>query len=123
MAHKEELARIHKFTLDLQAKVKQETANFSEDVKFWAEYRTGIKSFTPWLETAETETADGLGKPGDLPQALALFDKISLFEKKCLMNFKVITFRGFHTKYNKVKISGFRSSRGGISENDNSPRG
>ena len=89
-AHKEELARIHKFTLDLQVKVKQETANFSEDVKFWAEYRTGIKSFTPWLEAAETETADGLGKPGDLPQALALYDKISLFEKKCLMNFKVI---------------------------------
>merc|ERR1712079_331384 len=50
LAHKEELARIHKFTLDLQAKVKQETANFSENVKFWAEYRTGIKSFTPWLE-------------------------------------------------------------------------
>merc|ERR1712012_146876 len=54
MAHKEELARIHKFTLDLQAKVKQETANFSEDVKFWAEYKTGIKAFTPWLESAET---------------------------------------------------------------------
>ena len=90
VAHKEELARIHKFTLELEAKVKQETANFSEDVKFWAEYRTGIKSFTPWLEAAEMETADGLGKPGDLPQALALFDKISLFEKKCLMNFKVI---------------------------------
>jgi len=90
VAHKEELARIHKFTLDLQVKVKQETANFSEDVKFWAEYRTGIKSFTPWLEAAETETADGLGKPGDLPQALALYDKISLFEKKCLMNFKVL---------------------------------
>merc|ERR1712025_62670 len=90
VAHKEELARIHKFTLDLQAKVKQETANFSEDVKFWAEYKTGIKSFTPWLEAAETETADGLGKPGDLPQALQLFDKISLFDKKCLLNVKVL---------------------------------
>jgi len=90
MAHKEELARIHKFTLDLQAKVKQETANFSEDVKFWAEYRTGIKAFTPWLESAEAETEQGLGKPSDLPEALGLFDKISLFEKKCLMNFKVL---------------------------------
>ena len=90
MAHKEELARIHKFTLDLQAKVKQETANFSEDVKFWAEYRTGIKAFTPWLESAEAETEQGLGKPSDLPEALGLFDKISLFEKKCLLNFKVL---------------------------------
>ena len=86
MAHKEELARIHRFTLDLQAKVKQETANFSEDVKFWAEYRTGIKAFTPWLESAEAETDQGLGKPSDLPEALGLFDKISMFEKKCLLN-------------------------------------
>jgi len=90
MAHKEELARIHKFTLSLQAKVKQETANFSEDVKYWAEYRTGIKAFTPWLESAETETEQGLGKPSDLPQALALYDKISLFEKKSEMNYKVL---------------------------------
>jgi len=90
VAHKEELARIHRFTLDLQAKVKQETANFSEDVKFWAEYRTGIKAFMPWLESAEAETEQGLGKPSDLTEALGLFDKISLFEKKCLMNFKVL---------------------------------
>jgi len=90
MAHKEELARIHKFTLDLQAKVKQETANFSEDVKFWAEYKTGIKAFTPWLESAEGEATNGLGKPSDLPQALALFDKISLFDKNCLGNFRVL---------------------------------
>jgi len=90
MAHKEELQRIHKFTLDLQAKVKQETANFSEDVKYWAEYRTGIKAFTPWLESAEGETQQGLGKPSDLPEALQLFDKISLFDKKCLLNVKVL---------------------------------
>jgi len=90
MAHKEELQRIHKFTLDLQAKVKQETANFSEDVKYWAEYKTGIKAFTPWLESAEVETHQGLGKPTDLPEALQLFDKISLFDKKCLLNVKVL---------------------------------
>ena len=90
MAHKEELTRIHKFTLDLQAKVKQETANFSEDVKYWAEYRTGIKAFSPWLESAEGETGQGLGKPADLAQALALHDKISVFDKKCVMNYKVL---------------------------------
>merc|ERR1719195_2268775 len=90
MAHKEELTRIHKFTLDLQAKVKQETANFSEDVKHWAEYRTGIKAFSPWLESAEGETGQGLGKPADLAQALRLHDKISVFDKKCVMNYKVL---------------------------------
>merc|ERR1712112_355715 len=34
LAHKEELERIHKFTLDLQEKVKKNTSDFSEDVKF-----------------------------------------------------------------------------------------
>eukprot|EP00092_Neocalanus_flemingeri_P009492 GFUD01010219.1.p1 GENE.GFUD01010219.1~~GFUD01010219.1.p1 ORF type:complete len:600 (+),score=193.74 GFUD01010219.1:194-1993(+) len=90
MEHKEELARIHKFTLELQAKVKQETANFSEDVKFWAEYRTGIKAFTPWLESAEKEATLGLGKPATLPEALELFDKISMFDKKCLLHLNVL---------------------------------
>ena len=90
MEHKEELARIHNFTLELHGKVKQETANFSEDVKFWAEYRTGIKSFTPWLESAEKETTVGLGKPATLPEALELFDKISMFDKKCLLHSNVL---------------------------------
>ena len=90
LAHKEELERIHKFTLDLQEKVKQNTASFSEDVKFWAEYRTGIKEFTPWLTGAENEAKLGLGKPASLPEALALFDKISLFDKGCLRHEAVL---------------------------------
>merc|ERR1712241_1161508 len=51
--HKNELKRIETFVLDLQKKVMKECDNFSEDVKFWAEYKTGIKSFKPWLESAE----------------------------------------------------------------------
>merc|ERR1711872_1058744 len=90
LEHKEELQRIHKFVLNLQEKVKQECAAFSEDVKFWAEYRTGIKEFTPWIENAEKESKDGLGKPASLPEALALFDKISLFEKACLGHLKIL---------------------------------
>merc|ERR1711963_1229504 len=42
-AHKDELNRIIKYVSDLQEKVKKECDNFSEDVKFWAEYKTGIK--------------------------------------------------------------------------------
>merc|ERR1711970_1316216 len=90
LAHKEELERIHKFVLKLQEKVKDECAAFSEDVKFWAEYRTGLKEFTPWIENAEKESTDGLGKPSSLPEALALFDKISMFDKACLGHFKIL---------------------------------
>jgi len=90
LAHKEELDRIHKFVLGLQSKVKTETSNFSEDVKFWAEYRTGIREFNPWLNKAESESSEGLGKPSSLPEALELYDKISLFDKNCLLNLKVL---------------------------------
>merc|ERR1712024_207122 len=46
---KDELARIVKFVEELQAYTKIECDKFSNDVKFWAEYRTGIKEFNPWL--------------------------------------------------------------------------
>merc|ERR1711872_570540 len=51
--YKDELNRITKYVTDLQARTKKECDNFSEDVKYWAEYRTGIKEFTPWLVKAE----------------------------------------------------------------------
>merc|ERR1712037_194827 len=61
--HKNELNRITKYVSDLQEKVKKECDNFSEDVKFWAEYKTGIKEFAPWLSQAEVASTDGLSKP------------------------------------------------------------
>jgi len=87
---KDELARIMKYVLDLQAKVKTECDNFSEDVKYWAEYKTGIKEFSPWLAQAEVSSQDGLGKPSDLAQAQALSDKVHSFEKACLDHLRVL---------------------------------
>merc|ERR1712025_145496 len=46
-AWKDELARITKYVTDLAAAAKIECDKYSNDVKFWAEYRTGIKEFTP----------------------------------------------------------------------------
>merc|ERR1719481_2338215 len=54
-AHKDELARITKYVTDLSANTKVECDKYSNDVKFWAEYRTGIKEFTPWLLAAEAD--------------------------------------------------------------------
>merc|ERR1712088_281393 len=64
--HKNELNRITKYIMDLQEKVKKECDAFSEDVKYWAEYKTGIKEFTPWLNNAEKSSNDGLAKPTNL---------------------------------------------------------
>merc|ERR1712060_926887 len=78
--HKNELNRITKYIMDLQEKVKKECDAFSEDVKYWAEYKTGIKEFTPWLTTAEKSSNDGLAKPTNLEEALALSAQVHSVE-------------------------------------------
>merc|ERR1711978_236749 len=45
-AFKDELKRITDYVLKLQADTKIECDKYSNDVKYWAEYRTGIKEFT-----------------------------------------------------------------------------
>merc|ERR1711993_17165 len=46
-AFKDELKRITDYVVKLQADTKVECDKYSNDVKFWAEYRTGIKEFSP----------------------------------------------------------------------------
>merc|ERR1712223_829651 len=89
-AFKDELARITKYVEDLQAKTKVECDKFSNDVKYWAEYRTGIKEFSPWLAGAEKAAAEGLSKPSDLAEVKALDDKVQTFEKNCVNFLKVL---------------------------------
>merc|ERR1711956_120706 len=88
--HKNELNRITKYIMDLQEKVKKECDAFSEDVKYWAEYKTGIKEFTPWLVSAEQSSTDGLAKPSNLEEAQALSAKVHGVEKACLDHLKVL---------------------------------
>jgi len=87
---KDELNRISKYVTDLLAKTKAECDKYSEDVKFWAEYRTGIKEFTPWLVKAESASTEGLSKPSNLDEASALAEKVHGFEKACLGHLKVL---------------------------------
>ena len=89
-AHKDELSRINKYVVELQDKVKKECDNFSEDVKHWAEYKTGIKEFLPWLTTMEADSTNGLPKPGSLGEATALSEKVHKFESQCGDNLKVL---------------------------------
>merc|ERR1712165_314812 len=87
---KDELERITKYVLDLQKKVAIECDKYSEDVKFWAEYKTGIKEFTPWLASSEGATGEGLSKPTNLDEAKALHDKIHTFDKSCIDHLKLL---------------------------------
>ena len=74
-------------TLDaLAEEASIECAKFSEDVKFWAEFQTGVKVtdshgdhkldisfmnqvFEPWLKNAEARKQEGLRKPVSLVEA------------------------------------------------------
>merc|ERR1711874_925658 len=89
-AHKDELSRIHKYVVELQGKVKKECDLFSEDVKYWAEYKTGIKEFLPWLTGVENDSTNGLAKPSSLAEAQALSDKVHSYEAQCVDNLKVL---------------------------------
>merc|ERR1712172_318597 len=89
-AFKDELTRITKYVEDLQAKTKVECDKFSNDVKFWAEYRTGLKEFKPWLEGAEKAAGEGLSKPTDLNEVKALDDKVKAFDNNCVSYLKVL---------------------------------
>jgi len=89
-AHKDEMSRIHKYMSDLQDKVRKECDNFSEDVKYWAEYKTGIKEFLPWLTAVEADSTNGLAKPSSLQEASALSQKVHKYEADCGLNIKVL---------------------------------
>jgi len=89
-AFKDELARITKYVTDLQENTKIECDKYSNDVKFWAEYRTGIKEFTPWLVGAEKAAGEGLSKPASLDDVKALNDKVLGFDKSCEGYLKVL---------------------------------
>merc|ERR1740119_63476 len=88
---KDELARITKYVTELQANTKIECDKYSNDVKFWAEYRTGIKEFSPWLAGAEKAAGEGLAKPSDLAEVKALNEKVLGFDKNCVNYLKVLT--------------------------------
>merc|ERR1712184_98348 len=78
-----------KVPADAQA-FKDELKRITDYVKNWAQYRTGIKEFNPWLAGAEKSAAEGLAKPSDLSEVKALDDKVKTFEKNCVNFLKVL---------------------------------
>jgi len=89
-AFKDELNRITKYVTDLQENTKIECDKYSNDVKYWAEYRTGIKEFTPWLVEAEKASSVGLVKPSSLDEVKALKDRVFSSDKNTANYLKVL---------------------------------
>jgi len=87
---KNELNRIKDYVENLQKNVQTECDKYSEDVKFWAEYKTGIKEFTPWLGASEAATGEGLTKPTNLDESKVLHEKVHAFDKGCADHLKLL---------------------------------
>jgi len=88
--YKDELKKIRDYILDLQKRVMTECDNFSEDVKYWAEYKTGIKSFRPWLDSAENKSKEGLAKPQTLDEANGMYATVNDFAKSCITHLEIL---------------------------------
>merc|ERR1740129_1959198 len=88
--YKTELKRIQDYVVDWHKRVMATCDSFSEDVKFWAEYKTGIRVFKPWLAGAEKTSGEGLSKPKTLDEANAMFAVIKAFEAGCLKHLKIL---------------------------------
>ena len=87
---KDELKRITDYVTDLNKRVMTECEHFSEDVKYWAEFKTGIRGFKPWLEAAEKRATGGLSKPQTLDEANAMFAQVSEFDQNALKHLKIL---------------------------------
>jgi len=74
----------------LDEDVKAECAKFSEDVKYWAEFQTGIKAFDPWLKKAEGRKEVGLKTPASLVEACELLGDAKNFQEECEAKLQVL---------------------------------
>jgi len=87
---KDELKRINDYVVDLNKRVMTECEHFSEDVKYWAEFKTGVRGFKPWLEAAEKRATGGLSKPQTLDEANAMFAQVSEFDQNAIKHLKIL---------------------------------
>ena len=74
----------------LDEELKQECAKFSEDVKYFAEFQTGIKAFDPWMKKAEQRISDGLMQPKSLVEACEILGTSKNFQDECELKIKVL---------------------------------
>jgi len=78
-------------TLDaLDAEVSGECAKFSEDVKYWAEFQTGLKVFEPWMKNAESRKTSGLQKPTSLVEACQILGDSKNLQDEAEAKMKVL---------------------------------
>merc|ERR1712241_817102 len=84
------LETVRKTMDSMDEEVKKECSKFSEDVRFWAEFQTGIKVFEPWIKKAEVRRTKGLLKPTTLVDACTSLGDCKNFQDECESKMKVL---------------------------------
>merc|ERR1719312_1567853 len=67
----------------LDEEVQAELNKFSIDVKYFADYQCGVRSFYPWLLTSEEKVSQGIEPPADLVSACNLLGECKTFQDEC----------------------------------------
>merc|ERR1712110_1282828 len=86
----ERLKKVRDELNKLDAEIKAECAKFSEDVKYFAEFQTGIKAFDPWMKRAEQRIIDGLKQPKSLVEACEILGTSKNFQDECEAKIKIL---------------------------------
>lgn len=67
----------------LDEEVQAELNKFSIDVKYFADYQCGVRSFYPWLLNSEEKVTQGIEPPADLVSACNLLGECKTFQDSC----------------------------------------
>ena len=96
----ERLKKVRDELNKLDAEIKAECAKFSEDVKYFAEFQTGIKAFDPWMKRAEQRIIDGLKQPKSLVEACEILgdSKVTLAPPEMCLGRNVIYTSSIHSE-------------------------
>ena len=94
------------FSILRTSEIKSECAKFSEDVKYFAEFQTGIKAFDPWMKKAEQRIIDGLKQPKSLVEACEILgdSKVTLAPPKMCLGRNVIYTSSFPLRTSKKNV-------------------
>ena len=63
------MSKVQETQTNLLEEVKRESVKFGDDVKYLAEFTSGMKKFDPWIEKAEKKKEKGMPKPNNLEEA------------------------------------------------------
>jgi len=98
----------------LDEEVQAELNKFSIDVKYFADYQCGVRSFYPWLLSSEEKVTHGIEPPADLVSACNLLGTCKTFQDQCetklvvLDNANVSAGKMTYHEFAEKNIAGYR---------------